>query len=257
MEIVGIIEHVNLRSVWLDESADFTPWLAQSEHLKALGSSLNMNLVVQTTEHYVGSYKADILARDLETDTLVVIENQLEPANHSHLGQLITYVSGIENVGTAIWIASYFDDEHIAALTWINDLSDKVQVFGVEIELLKIGESLPAPVFNVIVSPMVKARRSYRVRTKKTLPQGEGNTSLAQSIVTEWVEQGKKSATVDEILNLTGHHKRTITNAIRAGKLVTASRNKELVLVSSLIEWLRTTPMKQETETSFLHLVNE
>lgn len=55
-----------------------------------------------------------------------------------------------------------------------------------------------------------------------------------------------KTISAGELITLTGHPKRRITNAINSGMLQTASRNKELILVSSLTDWLRNTPAPNE-----------
>ena len=42
-------------------------------------------------------YKAaDILAMNPQNDSRVLIENQLEKTDHTHLGQILTYLAGLE-----------------------------------------------------------------------------------------------------------------------------------------------------------------
>jgi hypothetical protein len=83
----------------------------------------------------------------------VLIENQLGRTDHTHLGQLLTYAAGLEAV-TIVWIAQPITDEHRAALTWLNEITDeRFRFFGLEIEAWRIGDSPPAPKFNVVVKP--------------------------------------------------------------------------------------------------------
>ena len=87
-------------------------------------------------------------------DTRVLIENQLGRTDHSHLGQILTYSAGLDDIHTVIWIAEEFSEEHRAALDWQNEITEeRFQFFGVEIEIWKIGDSLPAPKFNVVSKP--------------------------------------------------------------------------------------------------------
>lgn len=261
MQLLGMVEHVNLRDIWEDESIDFTPWLAQSEHLHLLGIALAMDLIVEETEYLVGAKRADIVARDLITDTLVVIENQLECADHSHLGQIVTYASGT-GARAAIWIASQFAEEHIDAIGWLNGLNDQFQVFAVELELLKIGESLPAPIFSLVASSTTKLKQTKRVRQKdkpRSIPK-EIDANNYPFVISEWIEKDRKTVTMDEISLITGLSKRLVTKA----SFKRSPRNPDLVLVSSVIEWLKTIPasvpsptIKTDPDTqSLLHIVN-
>ena len=150
-EQLSDIQHVDLREVWPNEAKDFTPWLA--ENISKLGEALGLELELQSKEAPVGSYSLDLLAHDLESDRPVIIENQLEATNHTHLGQLLTYASGYD-AHVAVWIAKEFRDEHRQALDWLNQRSDEnTEFFGVVIEAWKIDNSRPAPYFKLVATP--------------------------------------------------------------------------------------------------------
>jgi hypothetical protein len=150
---LGRLEQVNLRSAWNNESTDFTPWLAEQENLELLGKAVDLELELEAREKYVGPFRADILCKDLGSDSWVLIENQLEQTDHSHLGQLLTYAAGLQAV-TIVWLAEKFTDEHRAALDWLNAVTgETINFFGLEIELWRIGNSAMAPKFNVVSKP--------------------------------------------------------------------------------------------------------
>ncbi|MBQ6533605.1 MAG: DUF4268 domain-containing protein [Opitutales bacterium] len=105
------------------------------------------------TESDVGRYSVDILAKETNTERKVVIENQIEPTNHDHLGKVITYAAGYD-ASLAIWIVRDAKEKHTKAVEWLNDhTDDSIGFFLLEIKVLKIGDSLPAPQFKVIVKP--------------------------------------------------------------------------------------------------------
>ncbi len=150
---LGRLHSVDLREAWASESSDFTPWLAQEENLKLLGETIGIELELESQETEVGPFRADILCKDTATDNWVLIENQLERTDHSHLGQLLTYAAGL-NAVTIVWIAQRFTEEHRAALDWLNEHTDgNINLFGLEIELWRIGTSPIAPKFNIISQP--------------------------------------------------------------------------------------------------------
>jgi hypothetical protein len=150
---LGRLERVELRDIWTSEASDFTPWLARAENLSVLGEALGMELELEAHERNVGPFRADILCKEIGTDRWVLIENQLERTDHVHLGQLLTYASGLEAV-TIVWIAARFTEEHRSTLDWLNRITDEsFRFFGLEVELWKIGESPAAPKFNVISKP--------------------------------------------------------------------------------------------------------
>ena len=150
---LGRLEKVELREIWTSEAVDFTPWLARPENLEVLASALGLELEVEAQEKEVGPFRADILCKDLDGDSWVLIENQLERTDHTHLGQLLTYAAGLQAV-TIIWVAARFSEEHRASLDWLNEITDeRFRFFGLEVELWKIGSSPAAPKFNVVSKP--------------------------------------------------------------------------------------------------------
>jgi len=150
---LGRLIKVNLRDVFPTEAGSFTPWLAQEENLSLLAETIGINLQCEAQEKDVGPFRADILCKDTITDNWVLIENQIERTDHTHLGQLLTYAAGLQAV-TIVWIAERFTEEHRAALDWLNEHTDvHINFFGLEIELWKIGDSAIAPKFNIVSQP--------------------------------------------------------------------------------------------------------
>ena len=150
---LGRLEKVELRNFWKKEDRDFTPWLAQEENIQLLSETIGIELEVQSQEEGVGPFRADILCMDTANNHFVLIENQLEKTDHTHLGQLMTYAAGLDAV-SIIWIAQKFTEEHRAALDWLNRITDSTfNFFGIEIELFKIGDSAMAPMFNLVSKP--------------------------------------------------------------------------------------------------------
>jgi hypothetical protein len=148
---LGRLEPVDPRSIWSHEALNFTPWLAQNAD--RLADALGIELEVEATEYAVGGYSLDIFGKDQTNDVVLIVENQLGDSDHSHLGQLLTYAAGT-GASTIVWITTRFRDEHRQALTWLNEHSDQdTHFFGVELEVVKIGDSAPAPLFKVVALP--------------------------------------------------------------------------------------------------------
>ena len=182
MREIGSLTSVPIREVWPNEAADLTPWLAKNPGL--LGEALGMmDLRKEGTEVGVGSFSADTLFRSDGMKALVVVENMMGLTDHDHLGKTITYASGLEaaheeddglDATYAVLLAEKFRPEHRTALTWLNThTSDAVGFFGVAIEVLQIGESLPAPRLSVVVRPDDWARQLREVVRDRGLNEGQ------------------------------------------------------------------------------------
>ncbi len=201
---LGTLFSVNLRECWEQEDEDFTPWLAKPENLNLLGEAIDMmDLELVGREHPVGKYSADILARrtDSEEEHLVVIENQLDKTNHKHLGQLLTYASGLK-AKALVWVAKKMEDEHKKALDWLNENSSSdIAFFGLEMELWRIGDSLLAPKFNVVSQPNGWART-----IQKTSSRNPALDKNRLEFWTEFVEYMRRKGTLLRLKSPTSEH---------------------------------------------------
>lgn len=149
----GTLAEINVRELWKHEQYDFSNWLAKKENIEMLGDVLGLTLVDINKEVYVGSYRCDLVATDETTGIKVIIENQLESSNHEHLGKIITYASGLD-AKVVVWIVTDAREEHRSAMEWLNNYTIKgIDFFLIELHAYKIGNSLPAPKFEIIEKP--------------------------------------------------------------------------------------------------------
>ena len=145
------LEDVMVRSAWSHEALNFTPWLAAN--LDGLASAIGIPLELTGTEMQVGPFSADILARNVTDDSVVLIENQLESSDHTHLGQIMTYLAGLQ-AQTMVWVAPGFREQHLSAIRWLNEHTvDPFAFFAVKLRVVRIADSPFAPLFEVIERP--------------------------------------------------------------------------------------------------------
>lgn len=147
---ISRLEIIPIREAFAHEAYDFTAWL--EAHIDVLGQRLGLQLNVTGRERRVGDFIIDLVCED-ESGRQVVIENQLERTNHSHLGQLLTYMIGV-GAKRAIWIATESRSEHQKVIEWLNESSpDDFGFYMVKLEAAKIGDSALAPLFTVLAAP--------------------------------------------------------------------------------------------------------
>ena len=150
---IGKLKEVELRNLWKHEQYDFSEWLSQNENIELLNDILGLTLTDISKEVYVGSYRCDLVAVDESSGIKVIIENQLESSNHEHLGKIITYASGLD-AQVVVWIVKNAKEEHRSAIEWLNNNTNSdINFFLIELHAYKIGDSLPAPYFEIIEKP--------------------------------------------------------------------------------------------------------
>ena len=147
----GELKNVTLRDVWGHEAKDFTPWLAAN--MERLSKAIGVPLELEDTEVAVEQFSADIVARNPADDSRVLIENQLEGSDHTHLGQILTYLAGVQ-AQTVVWIARDFAESHRSAIRWLNDHTvESFAFFAVRVRVVQIADSPLVPMFEVLERP--------------------------------------------------------------------------------------------------------
>ena len=165
MRELGKIKRIEPGTVWDNEPRDFTPWL--EDNLTLLSETLGMDLELVGREVPAGNLSVDLVAKDVRSDRLVIIENQLERSDHDHLGKLLTYAAN-KGASVVVWISPNIRDEHRETLDWLNRVAEEdIDFFGIELQVLQIDESIPAPYFDVVAKPN-SWRKEDRGRRKAT-----------------------------------------------------------------------------------------
>ena len=149
--VFGRLTDLLPREAWPHEALSFTPWLAGN--IDQLSEVVGIPLELTGIEIAVESFSADILARNASDGTVVLIENQLEQTDHTHLGQIMTYLAGLE-AQSVIWVAPKFREPHLSAIRWLNThTADGFSFFAVRLRVVRIGNSPFAPIFEVVEKP--------------------------------------------------------------------------------------------------------
>lgn len=143
-------ELLNVREVWKSEPRNFTKWLA--DNIDFLNENLEFSLNVIETEKQIGSFNVDIYCEDEQGDR-VIIENQLEKTDHTHLGQILTYTVGID-AKTVIWITPEPRVEHTEVFEWLNEVTPVDNCWYLfKLEVIKLSDTTVSPLFTKIVGP--------------------------------------------------------------------------------------------------------
>ena len=156
-QTIGRIQKVSLREIWKREASDFTRWLA--DNIDYLNEVIDVDITVQTIEGNVGPYRVDIYGED-GAGNKIIIENQLEKTDHTHLGQILTYLVNLD-ANIAIWITAKPTEEHRQVIEWLNETTpDDMRFYMIKVEGVRIeGQQSVAPLFTVVEGPTQERKK--------------------------------------------------------------------------------------------------
>ena len=184
---LGRIEPVDVSDLWRGEGVEFARWLA--ENLQQLGAPLHMDLELVRLEPPVGWFWLNILAKETGSENVVVIALQRDHSRHELLGSLVAYAAQ-HDAKTLVWVTADFRREHRETLEWLNRLTpDDVEVYGVEIHAIKIGESHPAHEFRPVAFGDALTKRG-RVAASGLTPVAYRRLTFFQPLVEDLWREG-------------------------------------------------------------------
>jgi hypothetical protein len=152
-------------AIWPDGTPDFAVWLA--ENLGLLEDPLGFTLKPQDPVTWAPDRPVgEVFAMDpapldipgnLATSDLggaaVLVRAQVDAADTDGLGALLSAAAAAQ-AQTAVWVCPRIDEDLRQTLRWIGgDPSANVRLYGLEMYLVKIGDSPTAPLFDAVVSP--------------------------------------------------------------------------------------------------------
>lgn len=142
------------RAIFEREDTDFTPWL--EDNIDYLTDALDISLtIVEREKETPTGLSIDLYVEEEDGERDGIIECQIEPSDHDHLGKLLTYLSTFESE-LAIWIVREPRYEHKKTIEWLNESTDKF-FYLVKVEAIEVNGSM-APLFTPISAPSPTAK---------------------------------------------------------------------------------------------------
>jgi hypothetical protein len=169
MNAVDKIIRMPIREAFPFEYKDFTPWIC--DNIDVIGESVGFEIINPQREQTTGNFNVDIKAEN-ENGDVVIIENQYGASDHDHLGKLITYLTSFD-AKAAIWVVETPKQEHINAISWLNEKDNGCDFYLLRVEAIKIGESSLAPLLSKIAGPSEESKQIGKLKKEHTIQDAQ------------------------------------------------------------------------------------
>jgi hypothetical protein len=147
----GTLELVDPESVWDAGAEDFAPWFLANS--KQLGDVLGLEAGLSDPRQYTTRSATGVLGRDDDGEDVVVVSSQHAAADDSDLGRALGMAAS-SGAATIALVSAKFGEEQLQALEWLNSQTKSgVKWFGIEMKVVRIADSPPAMMFNLVASP--------------------------------------------------------------------------------------------------------
>lgn len=152
-----------VRELWKDEAKQFTPWLARKNSLSLLGDALGLDIKnAPSQESTVPDSKRrcdiEVAVDGNDGDETMIIENQLEETDFSHLGRIMLYAAQ-RNAKHIVWVTPEVDSDHRCVISWLNrNTNASVYFYLVQLNVFKTGVNAAMPIFTVVERPNIDSK---------------------------------------------------------------------------------------------------
>ncbi|MBV9228103.1 MAG: hypothetical protein JOZ18_02230 [Chloroflexi bacterium] len=227
---------LQIRNTYLQKQAD--------EELRALTIHAQMRANKQLRKGQLPKSFRWFWEKPLEIDTVIAgVTTQLKAMYEPQIEELKRRLEEVQNQAN--------NQQQNAALWWLNteQQEDVSSVLPAVHATPDQEQNESSPRSNTGVFSTLKTRERKESASQKTgkIPSSRDLMEVTQrypKVASEWLQKGVKSATLDEIVEVTGHSKRRLSKA----PFQHASRNKDLIILASVIEWLKTAPLPENTD---------
>lgn len=193
---------MKMTDVWPKEDTDFTPWLTNNIGRLDI---LDLGLANATREQPAGDFRIDIVAETYDQGS-IVIENQYGRSDHKHFGQLLTYLAHPDQeISQGIWIVEEARPEHVRAVETLN-AADNIRIWMVEVKAIRIGDSLPAPVFKLVAEPPETGLSESGSPGEGTRPELKPSQVKMQQFLGRLYENAREEGVISPFENLSPSH---------------------------------------------------
>jgi hypothetical protein len=142
---------------WRADCDEFVEWLA--EHARVVGDLIGVRLEAEVPRRLSGRDSADLVMRDVRNGERLLVECQYGESTNERLGKIVTYLTATQ-AQKVLWIAGGFRDEHLSAISWLNEHARHPSGFyALRLRVVRIEDSPPAPIFEVLAKPNEWDRR--------------------------------------------------------------------------------------------------
>jgi hypothetical protein len=147
----GTLEQVDPDSVWEEGAEDFAPWfLAHSEQIADV---LGMDAGLRDARRYATKSASGVIGTDPDGGQVVVVSTARSVAADADLGRALGMVASSGASSIAL-ISAEFREEQLRAIAWLNNQTRSgVKWYGVEMRVVRIGDSPAAMLFELVASP--------------------------------------------------------------------------------------------------------
>jgi hypothetical protein len=156
---IGKLKKMSLDEVWGNEPDGFAGWLQQEDILDMLGETIEVTIKPAGQEIPLDTLAGGVLAKDEKRGTSIIVLGALAGITPDTLGKLVMYAAGLD-AKAILCVGPSISPEIRQTLDWLNAVSrDDVNFYGMELELWRIDDSVPAPNFHVVCRPNLWARQ--------------------------------------------------------------------------------------------------
>lgn len=166
-----VITPLNMKDVFeiengRTEEGGMSPFIV--DNIDQISEMTGYDLEVVNTEVFVGKFRADIVCKDINTNDIVIIENQIDKSDHDHIGKAITYLSNLD-AKAIIWICDQAQPEHIKAIEKLNEITfEDYNFYMFELKFNKFNKDTALYSFNNIVVPNTINKLANEIKGNKS-----------------------------------------------------------------------------------------